>query len=451
MHRMLPYDIVDDTKNDWKAIKSMGENEWIKSLSTYDQYGFFIECDIECDKKLFDYFSDFPFFPTQRVGMFSPYMKEFAKKHGLENMINENDKTQKLICDLVPKSHYVVHYNMLQLGLNLGYRVTKIHNIIKFKQAPFIFEYVNQLGEMRAKAKTSVLKNLFKLLANSIYGKFVESGLKRMKVKIATNKKEQDAIISKYTIDLIEDNRVYSDNLWVSKLFNPVKKMNKPFFIGFAILDLSKYIIYDFYYNKLKKVFNNVTLLGQDTDSLIVKITDNNTVTKMLDMYKSFDFSELDPSSYFYKKLVDYYNTKVNKKQFNTLESFVNFNKKVAGPIFKDEHNGYRITEFVGLRPKLYCILDERNIVHSAAKGVPRNVFDKNNNRILVKNVKTYESVLFPKTNEDASLTGEFCRIEYKDFRLTTRTQNKVLFTCLDNKRYVCDDGIHTKAFGYYN
>lgn len=450
MHRMLPYDIVDDTKNDWKAIKSMGENEWIKSLSTYDQYGFFIECDIECDKKLFDYFSDFPFFPTQRVGMYSPYMKNFAKEYGLENMINEKDKTQKLICDLIPKSHYVVHYNMLQLGLKLGYRVTKIHNIIKFRQAPFIFEYVNQLGEMRAKAKTSVLKNLFKLLANSIYGKFVESGLKRMKVKIATNKKEQDTIISKYTIDLIEDNRVYSDNLWVSKLFNPVKKMNKPFFIGFAILDLSKYIIYDFYYNKLKKVFNNVTLLGQDTDSLIVKITDNNTITKMLDMYKSFDFSELDPSSFFYKKLVDYYNTKVNKKQFNTLESFVNFNKKVAGPIFKDEHNGYRITEFVGLRPKLYCILDERNVIHNAAKGVPRNVFDSKNNRIVVKNVKTYESVLFPKTKEDASLTGEFCIIEYKDFRLTTRTQNKVLFTCLDNKRYVCDDGIHTKAFGYY-
>lgn len=450
MHRMMPYDIVDDTKNDWKAIKSMGETAWIKSLDTFDQYGFFIECDIECDKKLFDFFSDFPFFPVQRTGMYSPAMREFAKSVGLEDMINDNDKTLKLICDLCPKSHYVVHYSMLQLGLKLGYKVTKIHNIIKFKQAPFIFEYVNQLGEMRAKATTSVLKNLFKLLANSIYGKFVESGLKRMKVKIATNKKEQDAILSKYMIDMIEDNRVYSDNLWISKLFNPVKKMNKPFFIGFAILDMSKYIIYDFYYNKMKKVFNDVTLLGQDTDSLIVKITDPNTVEKMLDMYKSFDFSELNTESYFYNRLVEYYNTKVNHEEFTTLKSFVNYNKKVAGPIFKDEENGFRITEFVGLRPKLYCIEDERNTIHNAAKGVPRNVFDSKKNRINIKNIDTYKRVLFATTKDAANLTGEFSRIEYKDFNLTTKTQRKTLFTCLDNKRYVCDDNIHTRPFGYY-
>ena len=450
MHRMMPYDIVDDTKNDWKDIKSMGEQAWVKSLDTFDQYGYFIECDIECDKKLFDYFSDFPFFPVQRIGMFSPAMRDFAKSVGLEDMINDNDKTQKLICDLCPKSHYLVHYSMLQLGLNLGYKVTKIHNIIKFKQAPFIFEYVNQLGEMRAKATSSVLKNLFKLLANSIYGKFVESGLKRMKVKIATNKKEQDAIISKYMIDMIEDNRVYSENLWVSKLFNPVKKMNKPFFIGFAILDMSKYIIYDFYYNKMKKIFNDVTLLGQDTDSLIVKITDPYTIEKMLNMYKSFDFSELDQSSYFYQKLVEHYNTNVDKAEFPTLQSFVNYNKKVPGPIFKDEHNGFRIKEFVGLRPKLYCIQDERNVIHNAAKGVPRNVFDSKNNRINIKDINTYKSVLFAKTKEEANLTGEFTRIEYKAFNLTTKIQRKTLFTCLDNKRYVCDDNIHTRPFGYF-
>lgn len=449
MMRMMPYDIVDDTKNDWKAIKSMGKTAWVKSLDTFDQYGFFIECDIECDKSLHDYFSDFPLFPVQRTGMYSPAMREFAKRVGIEDMINENDKTQKLICDLCPKSHYVVHYNMLQLGLKLGYRVTKIHNIIKFRQAPFIFEYVNHLSKMRAQAATSVLKNLFKLLANSIYGKFVESGLKRMKVKIATNKKEQDAIISKYMIDMIEDNRVYSENLWVSKLFNPVKKMNKPFFIGFAILDLSKYIIYDFYYNKLKKNFDSVTLLGQDTDSLIVKITDPSIDDKMLDMYKSFDFSELNTESYFYNKLVEYYNTKVNHEEFSTLKSFVNFNKKVAGPIFKDEHNGFRITEFVGLRPKLYCIEDERNIIHNACKGVPRNVFDSKNNRINIKNIDTYKRVLFATTKDAANLTGEFSRIEYKDFNLTTKTQRKTLFTCLDNKRYVCDDNIHTRPFGY--
>lgn len=450
MHRMMPYDIVYNTEDDWKAIKSMGDQEWVKSLDTFDQYGYFIECDIECDKKDFDKFNDLPLFPTQRVGEYSPYMKEFAKKYDLADMLNEKDKTEKLICDLLPKNHYVVHYSMLQLGINLGYRVTKIHNIIKFKQAPFIFEYVNQLSELRAKSKTSVLKNLFKLLANSIYGKFVETGLKRMKVKIAMNKKEQNAIISKYTTDLIDGMELYDDNIWIAKLFNPVKRMMKPFFIGFAILDMSKYIIYDFYYNKLKTTFKNVTLLGQDTDSLIVKITDNNTVIKMLDNYKSFDFSELDTSSFFYKQVVEYYNTNVNKEEFTTLESFVNFNKKVAGPIFKDEHQGNRILEFCGLRPKLYCILDEKSVVHNAAKGVPRSVTDIDNHSINIKNIEMYKRILFPKQKQDAILTGSFKRIANSKMSIRTETQSKVLFTCLDNKRYVCDDGIHTKAFGYY-
>ena len=70
--------------------------------------------------------------------------------------------------------------------------------------------------------------------------------------------------------------------------------MVKPFFIEFAILDRSKHIIYDFYYNVLKKTFDTMELLGQDTDSLIVQLSNKgNIVHKMCEMHKSFDFSEL--------------------------------------------------------------------------------------------------------------------------------------------------------------
>ena len=85
------------------------------------------------------------------------------------------------------------------------------------------------------------------------------------------------------------------------KLNIPVRKVVKSFFLEFAILDMSKHIIYDFYYNVLKKTFDNVELLGQDTNSLIVQLSDKcNIVHKMFEMYKSFDFSELDNTSYFY-------------------------------------------------------------------------------------------------------------------------------------------------------
>ena len=459
MHRMMPYDIVYDTEKENELIERHGPTAWVNSLETYDQYGYFIECDLECDKKLYDKFNDLPFFPNQRVGEYSPYMLEYVKQLGLDDMIKQNDKTEKLICDLCPKQHYLVHYSMLQLALQQGYTLKKIHNIYKFKQAPFIFEYVNQLSEMRAQATSAVLKNLFKLLANSIYGKFVESGLDRMSVKFASTLEERNKIMMKYN-ELIDGVELY-DDLWVAKIFNPVKRMTKPFFIGFAILEMSKYIIYDFYYNKLKVTFDEVVLLGQDTDSLIVYIRDPKTYDKMLDMYKSFDFSELDHSSYMYEKVVERYNSdKVNKTEeshsdskesrsdsFPTLQSFVNYNKKVPGPIFKDEHQGHRITDFCGLRPKLYCILDEKNVIHNAAKGVPRTVMDTEGNLIKYKTMESYRKVLYGTTRNEAVLTGTFNRIANKDLEIETKQQTKVLFTCLDNKRYVCEDGVHTLAF----
>ena len=109
-------------------------------------------------------------------------------------------------------------------------------------------------------------------------------------------------------------------------------------------------------------------LLEQDTDSLIVQLRNkSNIVHKMCDMYKSLDFSELDNTNYFYGQFVNYYDQKVDKSKFPSLSSFLNINKKLPGPILKDEHNGHRITEFVGLIPKLYCLVDEKNVVHSAA------------------------------------------------------------------------------------
>ena len=194
-------------------------------------------------------------------------------------------------------------------------------------------------------------------------------------MKFASTWNEREAIIQKHGYDMIAGTTMYSENLIGIKLNTPVRKVEKPFFIGFAILDMSKHIIYDFYYNVLKTTFDNVELLGQDTDSLIVQLSDKgNIVHKMCDMYKSFDFSELDNTSYFYGELVKYYEHEVDKSKFPSLESFLNFNKKLPGPIFKDEHNRHRIIEFVGLRPKMYCLVDEKHVIHNAAKGVPRNV-----------------------------------------------------------------------------
>ena len=82
-----------------------------------------------------------------------------------------------------------------------------------------------------------------------------------MKVKFATTWNELEAIIQKHGYDMITGTTMYFENLIGIKLNTPVRKVVKPFFIGFAILDMFKHIIYDFYYNMLKKIFDNVELL----------------------------------------------------------------------------------------------------------------------------------------------------------------------------------------------
>ena len=101
---------------------------------------------------------------------------------------------------------------------------------------------------------------------------------------------------------------MYFENLIGIKLNTLLRKVEKPFFIGFAILGMSKHIINDFYYIVLKITINIMELLGQDTDSLILQLSDkSNNVYNMCDMYKSLDFSEFDNRSYCHGQLMNYY------------------------------------------------------------------------------------------------------------------------------------------------
>ena len=122
---------------------------------------------------------------------------------------------------------------------------------------------------------------------------------------------------------------------------------------------------------------------------------------------------------------------------------------KLPRPIFKDEHNGHRITELVGLRPKIYCLVDEKQVIHNATKGVPRNVVI-DGERMSVKNIELYKRVLEEMKKKDAVIDGSFKRINNQAFDITTKEQTKTLMTCTDNKLWILDDNVHTLVFGHY-
>ena len=134
-------------------------------------------------------------------------------------------------------------------------------------------------------------------------------------------------------------------------------KMNKPIYLGLSILEISKILMYEFWYDYMKPKYNdNVILCYMDTDSFIMNIKTN-------DFYKDIANdveNRFDTSIY-----------EVNRPLLTGK------NKKIIG-LMKDELGGKIITEFVTLRPKTYSLLTDDGKEDKKAKGTKKCIIKKN-------------------------------------------------------------------------
>ena len=182
--------------------------------------------------------------------------------------------------------------------------------------------------ELRKAAKNDFEKDLFKLMNNSVFGKTMENIRKHRDIKLVTTDKKRSKLVSEpnyHTINLI------SEDLSIIEMKKTKVKMNKPIYLGLLILEISKTLMYEFWYDYMKPKYNdNVKLCYMDTDSFIMNIKTN-------DFYKDI--------SHDVQNRFDTSNYEVNRP-LPTVK-----NKKIIG-LMKDELGGKIITEFVTLRPK---------------------------------------------------------------------------------------------------
>ena len=186
---------------------------------------------------------------------------------------------------------------------------------------------------------------------NSIFGKTMENLCKRVDIRLVTNEKKLDKLTAKPTY---VSSKIFNENLMAVHKIKETLTLNRLAYVGMCILDLSKTLMYDFHYNYIKKKYNKrARLLFTDRDSLTYEIEAEDVYKDFWNDKDMFDNSDYPESSPYY------------------------CNKKIIGN-FKDEACGIWITEFIGLKSKMYSYVKDNDKSGKAAKGIKKNVIKNN-------------------------------------------------------------------------
>ena len=262
--------------------------------------------------------------------------------------------------------------------------------------------------ELRKDAKNDFEKELFKLMNNLVFLKTIENIRKHRDIKLVTTNKKRSKLVSEpnyHTINLI------SEDLSIIEMEKTKVKMNKPIYLGLSILEISKTLMYEFWYDYMKPKYNDsIKLCYMDTDSFIMNIKTNNIYEDIAsDVENRFDTS----------------NYEVNRPLP------MGKNKKVIG-LMKDELGGKIITEFVTLRPKTYSFLTDDGKEDKKAKGTKKCVIKK------MINFNDYKKCLL----DDEVIFKSQQRFVSKNHDVYTENINKIALSNNNDKRIVSLDKI---------
>ena len=141
--------------------------------------------------------------------------------------------------------------------------------------------------KLRKEAKNEFEKDFFKLMNNSVFGKTMENVRKHRDIKLVTTEKRRIKLVSEPNYHTTKQ---FSENVKANV------KMNKPVYFGMSMLDISKILMYDFWYNYLRPKYTvKAKLCYMDTDSLVLNISIENFFEDINnDVERWFDSSNYD-------------------------------------------------------------------------------------------------------------------------------------------------------------
>ena len=231
-------------------------------------------------------------------------------------------------------------------------------------------------------------------------------------IKLVTTDKKRSKLVSEpkyHTMNLI------SENLSTIEMKKTKVKMNKPIYLGLSILEISKILMYEFWYDYMKPKYNdNVRLCYMDTDSFVMHVKTND----------------------FYKDISDDVDNRFGTSNYEVKRPLpIGKNKKFIG-LMKDELGGEIITEFIALRPKTLTHNDKTD---KKAKGTKKCVIKK-----MIK-FDDYKKCFL---NDEVILKSQQRFISNKH-DVYTEDVNKIALSNDDDKRIVSPDKISSYPYGY--
>ena len=124
--------------------------------------------------------------------------------------------------------------------------------------------------KLRKKAKNEFQKDFFELINISVFEKTMENVGKSRDIKLITSNKRRKRLVSEPNY---HSHKKFSKYLMAIEMEKTNVKMNKPIYLGMSILDISKRLMHEFWYDYIKpKYGDKVILCYMDTDSFILYI-----------------------------------------------------------------------------------------------------------------------------------------------------------------------------------
>ena len=180
------------------------------------------------------------------------------------------DKCNKLVCNLCDKKNYVIHIRSLKQALSHKLILKKIHRVIQLNQEAWLKSYIDMNTELRKQARNDFEKDFYKLMNNAVFGKTMENVRKHRDIKLVTTDERRNRLVSEPNY---HTTKWFSEKLLAIEMKKAKVKMNKPVYLSLLILEISKTLMYEFWYDYMKpKHGDNLKLCYMDTNSFIMHV-----------------------------------------------------------------------------------------------------------------------------------------------------------------------------------